>query len=157
MTAQQQAKVDELTKKYTDAKALYDIEFRENTVGHANAQSHIWQFPNGQNVDQQAFTEWINGSDASLTWKKAAMESAKKDLDEYLAQLDKAAMNEFATQNPQLYTDYLKNKDNQAAAAAEAEGKLFAQKSTWWIIGGIVFSVVMIGVVYFYKKYVKKA
>lgn len=155
MTAEQQTKLNEYRSKFDNAKSIYEKELQENTYGWAQHNSatadKAWGFViPGQttNASSVMFGEWLQASNASLIVKKQVMDSANADLNNYLMQLDRETQNEFAQTNPQLYADLVKNSQEQ-------EQKLFAAKSTWYILGGVILICVVIAGIIIYKRYKK--
>lgn len=149
MTTEQQTKLADLQAKYEAAKKAYELELSDNNIGHVNSAAGKSVYPNGQaEPDVNKFQQWLTTSDRLLVVKKQVMQSAADDINSYIDLLDKITQNEFATSNPALYTDLVKN-------AQDKEKTLFAAKSTWYILGGVILIVVVIAGIIIYKRYKK--
>ena len=153
MTNDQTTKLADLQANYDRLNTLYGKALAENNTGHANLSQSVWVFPySGAQTDETSFKTWIQQSDASLVTYKTLVDTALRDLNAYKDFVRNSTIDNFATTNPQLYADYLKNQDT---VNANKEGKLFAQKSTWYILGGVIFVVVVIFGIVIYKRYKK--
>lgn len=151
MTRDQEIKLADYQAKYDAAKAAYEEELSQNAAGKANLAAGIYVFPwNGQRVTETDLRNWLIASDASLSTKKTKMQSAFNDLEGYKEQISQGTLNEFASTNPELYAQYLKDK---ITAPLDAQKQLFAAKSTWYILGGVVFIAIVIAGIIIYKRY----
>lgn len=137
------ADLEKLYQTYLDKKAIYDIEYQQNTQGQANLATGIWKYPwNNQAVSQQVFMEWLEGSNASLKNKKSAMDNAFDAWRNAKNAADDKAEQDFKKDNPDKFFDLEKVK---------LAGAL-TQKTTKYLIWGTVAIVLIIGAIIIYKR-----
>lgn len=174
--AEQQSTLNGLFQTYQDKLTAYNKSLAENNQGHANQQNGVWVFPySGAQTDEASFYNWLAQSDSALTSYKQAMESAKKSYEDYKKIIDDLTTAQYASTNPTLYADIIKNKDLAEANAAatleaektkaateqtklqiEAQTASFAAKNKQAILYvGIALTVIVVGVA-IYLKFKKK-
>lgn len=157
MTQQEQDQLTDLQSKYNAALANYNQELQDYANYGNGLQGAQAGTDNGHNAAW--WQMMFNASKGSLTAKKQVMDQASSAVAAFQLQLNQQAQNAYAQNNPQLYADIVKNKDtvtaksaaDQAAAQADAASKLYMQKSTMYLIGGLCLVVLVIAGIIMFK------
>ena len=159
MTAAETQRLQELQDAYLKAQQVYNDEAKDNYLAHTGANAG----GDYQGKSAAYWQQWARDSDASLAFKKGVMDRALSAYNDYQAQLNQAAQNAFAQNNPELYAQTLQNKDKAEADAkakvAEyaAQAANYASANSKYIIIGVVLILVIGGIWMFTRKRSKSA
>lgn len=159
LTTEKLNKINELTEAVKKAQEIYNIELRDNQIA-TDGEKIAGQTANtpgvittlgGYSGNYKFWYDWKVASDASLKAKKQSLDSAAANLENYKNAINLQStveLNAAFAKNPMLAADLAKIE----AQKQLDEKKLFAQKTTKYLIFGTIALVVIVVAVIIYKK-----